>query len=129
MRARAASAGLGNVFDLDEALDWLAGLRAPELRNAAAAERVEAYQIPGDAPIFDSLKADYPQFPAWWQNKVVDERRPVIVLGELTNPEGLAVLKEEPGAFALAAHVLKLCTFKIAEGQGRSRRGEFYCGL
>lgn len=124
MRNRAAAQGLERVLDLDDALDWLAGLRAPELRNAAGVERVAAYQIPLKAPVFASLREDYAGFDRWWLEKVVGQRRTVLVLGEHASPEGLAVTKDEPGAFGLAERVLKVSTFKVSEGLGRSRRGE-----
>lgn len=124
MRNRAAQAGLKRVLNLDDALDWLAGLRAPELRNAAGVERVEAYQIPLRAPIFDSLRHDYPDFEGWWRDKVVDQRRTVLVLGDQDAPEGVAVLKDESDESDLADRVLKISTFKVAEGLGRARRGE-----
>lgn len=124
MRNRAAAAGLKRVLDLNEALDWLAGLRAPELRNAAGVERVESYQVPLRAPIFDSLRQDYPDFDNWWLKKVVDQRRAVLVLGDHEEPEGVAALKDESGESGLADRVLKISTFKVAEGLGRARRGE-----
>lgn len=124
MRGRAKAAGLREVFSLEAALDWLRALEQPELVNAVAAELVAPYAIARDAPIFDSLRDDYPDFDDWWRHKVVDERRPVIVLGGSDVPDGIAVLKEELRSFGLDDRVLKICTFKVDEGRGRSRRGE-----
>jgi hypothetical protein len=124
MRARASRAGLGNVFGLEDAIDWLRALQAPALVNAAAAHMPAAYQVSRAAAIFGSLEAEYDDFGSWW-DKVVDERRPVIVLGDPADPSGIAVLKEEfDNPFDLGARVLKICTFKVDEGAGGSRRGE-----
>ena len=124
MRNRAARAGLGNVFALDDAVEWLRTLQSPTLTNAAAAVMPGAYQIRRDAYIFDSLHADYGDYFKTWWAKVVDERRPVIVLGDAQDPQGLAVLKEEANSFDLGDRILKICTFKVDDGYGRSRRGE-----
>ncbi|CAM3289893.1 hypothetical protein DFJ75_4961 [Williamsia muralis] len=123
MRSRAERAGLANVFSLAEAIDWLRALRDPTLANAAAAHMPAAYQVNRDAPLFASLSDDYPDFSRWW-DKVVDERRSVILLGDNADPNGIAVLKEEHNAFGLGDRVLKICTFKVDEGVGGSRRGE-----
>lgn len=125
MRARAHRAGLRNVFSLDEALEWLSALKQPTLDNATSAAMPEAYQVNSNAAIFETLRADYgpEDFTAWW-DKVVDERRHVIILGQSENPTGIAVLKEESGEFDLGEKVLKVCTFKVDDGAGRSRRGE-----
>jgi hypothetical protein len=98
MRVRADRAGLRNVSSLDEAIEWVTALRQPTLDNAVAAQMPQAYQVNRHAPLFDSLQDDYDEFAAWW-DKVVDERRHVIVLGEPENPTGIAVLKEESGEF------------------------------
>ncbi len=124
MRSRARDAGLTGVFSLDEALEWLRGLRDPTLINAAAAHMTHAYQIDRSAQIFRSLNADYPDFDTWWMTKVVPERRPVIVLGEADAPNGIAVMKEEEDVLGIAGRVLKICTFKIGDELGGSRRGE-----
>lgn len=124
MRARAARAGLRNVFSLEEAIDWVTALRAPTLRNAVAARIPPAYQVNTRAPLFDSLRSDYRSFDTWWLDKVVNERRHVIVLDDPGDPTGIAVLKAETGEFGLGDDVLKICTFKTAEGSEQSRRGE-----
>lgn len=124
MLTRARRAGLQNVLTIAQARTWLGELKNPALHNAAAARWTDAYAVKIDAPIFDSLRADYPGFVDWWRSKVVPERRPVILLGDNPDPEGVAVLKDEPGAFELPAPTMKLCTFKVVEDESASRRGE-----
>ena len=38
-------------------------------------EEVEANSIPGDDPIFESLRHGYPEFDTWWREKCVRQRR------------------------------------------------------
>ncbi|WP_032392020.1 GNAT family N-acetyltransferase [Rhodococcoides fascians] len=126
MRKRAARAGLTNVFDIDDAIDWLRELRDPTLHNAASADIVPAYRINRHADLFTSLRNDYAPFDHWWSDKVVRKDRPAIILGSPMAPDGLAVLKDESDAFGLGEHILKVCTFKVQDssGSGRARRGE-----
>ncbi len=125
MKRRAIRAGLSNVFNIDAAISWLRELKDPTLDNAASAEMVPAYQVDVQAALFQSLKEDY-AFAEWWTSKVVREERPVIILGQAANPDGVAVLKTESHPFGLGERVLKICTFKVrdADDAGAGRRGE-----
>ncbi len=125
LRSRARRAGMGNVLSLAEALALLRTLRAPTFALPPAAERVDAHQVNLDAPLFDTLKEDYP-FVDWWISKVVRERRDVLIVGPPACPAAVAVLKVEdsPARAGLASPTLKVCTFKVAEDAQGVRRGE-----
>jgi len=126
LRSRARRSGLDNVLSLAEGLSYLGTLQAPRLLLPPAATRVEALEVNIDVPLFDSLKDDY-DFVTWWRTKVVPERRDVLVIGEPSAPDAIAVLKDEehapwePGA---PSRVLKVCTFKVSEDAQGVRRGE-----
>lgn len=125
LASRAKKAGVQDVFSAEEALDWLASWRAPELPNAATARIVPPYTINLAAPVFDSLRADYTGFDDWWRSKVVGEDRHSILIGSERSPEGIAVLKaESDNPFNLGGEVLKICTFKIEESSQQFRLGE-----
>lgn len=128
MKRRAQRAGLRDVLSISAAVDWLRELRAPNLDNASAAHVVDAYLISRQAPIFTSLRGDYPEFDDWWTSKVVHEERDAIILGATETPDGLAVLKPEENTFDLGNLVLKVCTFKVMDqssgSTGAGRRGE-----
>jgi predicted nucleic acid-binding protein len=125
LRSRARRAGLENVLSLDEALAYLRTLQRPTLVLPPAAERIEPHQVNVDAPLFDTLKADY-DFVTWWRTKVVPERRDVLVVGDPAEPDAVAVLKveEAPGVDGLDTPLLKVCTFKVSESAHGVRRGE-----
>lgn len=126
LRSRTRRAGLENVLSLDEALTYLRTLKAPQLSLPPAADRVEPHQVNIDAPLFAGLEADYP-FAQWWRTKVVPERRDVLVIGDPAAPDAIAVLKVEdqaPTPGSPADPVMKICTFKVAEGAQGVRRGE-----
>ncbi|AWB91157.1 GNAT family N-acetyltransferase [Aeromicrobium chenweiae] len=128
MKRRAERAGLTRILTIQNAVDWLEELGAPDLFNAIAAKVVEAYRISRHASIFDSLRDDYDGFDNWWTEKVVRQDRHAIILGDAADPDGIAVLKAESQPFDLGDSVLKVCTFKVVEQDGSAgagRRGEF----
>lgn len=125
LRKRARRAGLGNrVLSLPEVLETLSALVSkPSLLPSVAT--IVGYQIDTDAPIFDSLKLDYPEFIQWWRDRVAKEHRDVLVLGSHSSPEGIAVLKLETDMpHGLQGKVLKICTFKTDGAYQGTKRGE-----
>lgn len=125
LRQRAGRAGMANVLSLEDAIAMFGALRDPYALRLPTARVAEAYTIDQSAAIFDSLNSDYPDFSDWWTGKVVPQQRDVIVIGETTDPEGMAVLKvETDGPYGLPNRVLKLCTFKIADEHRGDKRGE-----
>ncbi|GAA1955202.1 hypothetical protein GCM10009798_13040 [Nocardioides panacihumi] len=122
MRGRAIRAGLDGVLSLTEALDFLHSLKSPATVHGPAVYEVEGYQVQLGASIFDSLRADYEGFDDWWRDKV--SNRPVIVLGDTEDPQGVGVLKAETAPYGLTGDLLKICTFKVAERVQGDKRGE-----
>jgi GNAT superfamily N-acetyltransferase len=126
LRSRARRSGLDNVLSLAEGLAYLGTLQAPRLLLPPAATRVEALEVNIDVPLFDSLKDDY-DFVTWWRTKVVPERRDVLVVGDPSAPDAVAVLKEDeqaPWELDSPFPVLKVCTFKVSGDAQGVRRGE-----
>ena len=126
MRRRAERVELAPTLSLQDALDFFSNLLDPGLDNVPDANQVEAYRLNLSSFFFDTLKADYPGFENWWRSKVVAHGRTCLVLGDEYSFEGLAVLKPEPDQhpYGLGSSVLKVCTFKVEEGQAGNRRGE-----
>lgn len=81
----------------------------------SAVRLLDGQHVNDRAPIFDSLREDYPRFDTWWAQKVAGQRRPVLLTGTRHAPTGVAVLKLEPaGSYGLGGPLLKICTFKVA---------------
>lgn len=122
---RARNAGLGDsTFSLTEVIDVLEStLSRPS--TLTTIQMAAGYQIDLRARIFDDLRSDYPEFDEWWKSKVAKEHRDIILLGEPSDPEGLAVLKiEVDRPHALGPRVLKLSTFVTSESFQGTKRGE-----
>lgn len=125
LRKRAARADLMGVISLADAVETFQTLTNPLELTIPASAIVPAYTVSLDAEIFESLKRDYANFLFWWRAKVVAEQRSVIVLGDASTPEGIAVLKVETDQpYGLPDPVLKMCTFKISDQFQGAKRGE-----
>lgn len=57
-----------------------------------------------NSPFFSSLIDSYPEFSAWWSEKVVPEARTTLVVGEPEDPQGLTVIKENDADYGLPPH-------------------------
>lgn len=130
LRRRAFKAGYRErVFSIGGALDLLRQLLA-QPAEIPAVETVKAYEVGRGATLLAGLRDSYPPGPgdpgwdSWWA-KVCQEQRECLVIGQLQAPEALAVLKiETEGRYGLPPRVLKICTFKVADGFNGTRRGE-----
>jgi len=125
LRRRATKAGFGDrVFALADVVDTLDSfLNKPT--TLSTVQTVAGYEVNLAAPIFTSLRKDYPEFDDWWRNRVALTHRDVLVLGPSTDPEGIAVLKvEDDHPHGLPGRVLKICTFKRGDEHQGSKRGE-----
>lgn len=125
LRRRAVRAGFSEqVFSISDVLESLRSyLSKPS--SIPTVQTVAGYQVNVNSSIFDVLRADYPSFDSWWKSKVAEEHRPVLLLGQRDDPEGLAVLKVEfDQPHGIVGKVLKICTFVVAGKFSGARRGE-----
>ena len=119
LHRRADRAGLSaNVFTIEEALQWvkrLFGVKAVKLPYIV--ER-KAYEIDKSNAIFESIRADYPDFDTWF-DKCRKEHRECWVLELDGDIAGLIIRKNETHAQAgtegLGPKILKICTFKVRD--------------
>jgi hypothetical protein len=126
LRRRAVRAGLReNVFSVYDAVQTLRGFSHKPIKYPSLTQ-ARGPQLNMGAHIFQGIREDYPEFDSWWRTKVCADDRPVLVVGELSNPQGVSVLKIESdeAPHGLQGRVLKICTFKVDELAEGSRRGE-----
>lgn len=130
LHRRADRAGLGgNVFTVEEALEWL--------KQSFTAKPVvlpyvigrKAYELHQTDPIFESLRFDYPGFDAWF-DKCRRQHRDCWVLEIESKIAGLVIHKRETHAEAgtngIGQKILKICTFKV-EMNFKVKNLENYC--
>lgn len=122
LRKRAKRAGIDRVVSISQMYDLLTAVAKPDPVPPAITTPAPS-EINIDSPFFESLKASYDDFTGWW-DKVVIEKRKILLLGDTNNPEGIAVLKTRDQDYGLPADTMKLCTFKINEDFKGGKRGE-----
>jgi predicted nucleic acid-binding protein len=94
---KAEKTGIGDrVFNVEEALEFFKTQFVRHVHAPTPAIRlVPVYNLSLSDPIFDSLKADYPEFEIWW-HKISREGRMVWISQKPDNSLGaLLILKEE----------------------------------
>ena len=124
LRAKARKIGLV-AYLLEEVIDILRSSIGEAIEWLDISEN-EAHRINLGSEVFSKLRNDYEDFPSWWREKVIAERRQVFVLGDPSDPEGLSVIKDESNSpeIDLAGKVLKICTFFVQDKFAGSKRGE-----
>ena len=88
---------------------------------------MEAYCIPLEDPIFDSLRDGYEEFNQWWRETCIPQHRKCwVVLDE--GIAGIVVRKDEfagrTDATIPAEKILKICTFKVRPEKRGIKLGE-----
>lgn len=129
LRRRAVRAGIGDrVLTLADASAMLVDLEPGIATQPPRVERIEAYALDLEQPIFDELKTDYDDF-ADWMNKVRNdqENRDCFIIREDDGSyAAVALIKREESdcSYALARPVSKISTFKVATERSGNRYGE-----
>jgi len=124
---RCRRAGLEDrVLTLAEALELLRSFLTPSHATPPRVERIPAYTLDRDDPIFDSLRVDYEGFDQWLAKVRADsENRICLVVKEEGGYAGLALLKAEHDCqHDLPAPVIKVSTFKVSADYGQGKFGE-----
>lgn len=128
-RARRVSAAIGDrVLYVADAVSLLRTTYEPIEVALPQIQEVDAHRIPGDDPIFTSLRGDYPGFDQWWREKCVKPMRKCWVVMDDGKIAGMVVRKDEApentDASLFGAKILKICTFKVRPESRGIKLGE-----
>ncbi|MDO4243541.1 MAG: GNAT family N-acetyltransferase [Actinomyces sp.] len=123
MIGHAAQAGLTHVLDARQFLEFLEPARHPS-EPPPRVSAVPADQVNVRSSFFTSLVGAYPEFHDWWREKVVPEGRTTFIVGDLSDPQALAVIKEHDADYGLPQDTTKICTFKVSADARGQRYGE-----
>ncbi|MER8733401.1 GNAT family N-acetyltransferase [Mesorhizobium sp. M1227] len=126
---RAKAAGLSEqVLTVADAVAWLKQAYEPDQVFLPSVEYVKAYNIDFKDEIFDDLAADYVGFREVWVPKCKEEHRDCWVIKNGGKLAAIVIRKDETHAEAgthyAAAKILKICTFKVAQGYRGQKLGE-----
>jgi rRNA-processing protein FCF1 len=126
LRRRARRVGLGeSVLSVEDALVWLRQTFEPAAVELPYVVEREAYAVDKSDPLFDGLRADYPGFDRWYDEKCAREHRKCWVVDVGGALAGVVIRKDETRNDAkviksTGQRILKLCTFIM----GSRFRGE-----
>jgi len=125
LHARARQLGVSErVITVADAVAMLHALHADLPNPPPSVHRIRTHQLNLRDPLFDGLKADYPGFAQWFE-KASRAQRPALLIDGHGEHAAIAILKREPeGSFGLAGPLLKICTFKVADGYSGQKYGE-----
>jgi hypothetical protein len=109
--------GLGDcVLSVEDALVWLRQTFEPAAVELPYVVEREAYAVDKNDPLFDGLRADYPGFDNWYDEKCAREHRKCWVVDVGGALAGVVIRKDEARSDAKVVksagqRILKLCTF------------------
>jgi hypothetical protein len=117
LRRRARRVRLGDrVLSVGDALVWLRQTFEPAAVEVPYVVEYEAYAVDKSDPLFDGLRADYPGFDNWYDEKCAREHGKCWVVDVCGALAGVVIRKEETRSDArviksAGERILKLCTF------------------
>jgi hypothetical protein len=122
---KANRVGLGmQVLRVRDAVDMLRTFldRAPAAPPAV--EWVKATALDERDPIFDSIRAEYPELNTWLGVCRLEERDVALIRTREGGYAGVCILARKSDKFGAKGKWLKICQFKVSERFGGRRYGE-----
>ncbi|MEV1318750.1 GNAT family N-acetyltransferase [Micromonospora arborensis] len=124
---RARRAGLADaVLSIAEAVALLESLLPREFEPPPQVERIAAYTLNPDQPIFTSLRSSYDGFDEWLAKVQADsDNRTCLIIPHGDDYAALGLLKDETDCdYDFNQPVLKITTFKVGEDYSGAKYGE-----
>lgn len=112
------------VLLLGAAVGVLADLRGRPLAVPPHVESVKAHVLNTADPIFESFRADYPEFDDWITRAKRGQRDAWVIAGA-QGYAAVAIVKEEDGTeIDRPGRTLKICSFKVSDDANGQKFGE-----
>ncbi len=112
------------VATISDALVLVRGLRDRFVLPPPAVEFTYAHNVDVTDSFFDSLRADYHPFDAWFRRCQEQHRRCWVVRADERRLAAICLVKDEEAAFGVQGKILKICTFKVDPAHQGRRLGE-----
>ena len=118
IHSKAKRIGVDNgVVTANEALLIIQALFNETPPDFPPVEFLKAYSLNREDPIFDSFREDYPTFDNWLEKCSIEHRDVFVIYKTDLSYGGISIVKEEEtGEYGLEGNILKVCSFKVAEG-------------
>lgn len=130
---KSVSQGLGSqVLYIQQAVEWLERLHTERQVTFPNIEDVPLHTFDVRDPFFDSLRAGYKGFDAWFSRASQAGRKAWTYKSDSNTPLAICIYNREQDPIvtdegvALRGSVLKLCTFKVGEDVRGRRIGELF---
>jgi len=138
LHGRAEKVGLSDrILHVSEALGWIKQMYEPKHISLPYVSQMGCHQVDINQDIFTSLKADY-VFEKWFNDTCIPSHRPCWTVNENGKIIAIAIWKNETGKDFLGEFesppetifinnndkVLKICTYKVHDGDRGSKIGE-----
>ena len=123
---KAAKLGLeGRVATINEATSIVRDLYDTCPLPPPAVKEIKAHLLDEDDPIFQTMTEDYSGFDEWLIKCKREHRQAWVILGKTNQLAAVCIVKKEVVTpEELKGKVLKMCSFKVAEGYNGFRYGE-----
>lgn len=112
------------VLTTTDALAMLRALFPTTPLPPPAVRSVKAHTLRNDDPIFDSFRTDYQGFDDWLARCKRSDRPTWIIDGNGGLAAVCIVKHEKEPTFGMTGAILKICSFKVADGHLGARYGE-----
>ncbi len=111
------------VQSLADTVQMLRLLKGEAPKPPPAVQRLLAYNLNTNDPIFETFRTDYPDFDQWIEKCKREHRNSWIIPGERDDYAGICIANDE-GRQADGYRLLKICSFKVASVYSGFRFGE-----
>jgi GNAT superfamily N-acetyltransferase len=122
---KARKLGLGErVATVAEAVGLLRNLFDLPVEPPPAVDHRKAHELDLSDPIFESIRADYPDFDRWIKTVRREGRDAWVIFGDGDIYAAIALIKPEKELDGLRARILKISTFKVSDAHRGRHYGE-----
>jgi len=113
------------VLTMNEAVSTLRDLYDTKPETPPLVRAIACHQLNSDDPIWDSFRAEYPQFDAWLAG-CKRKGRPAWVVDVDNRYAGIAIVKadQDPAEYGRDGKTMKLCSLKVCDDFNGNRYGE-----
>ena len=104
------------VATVEEAIIALNALFPKVPISPPAVEKIVAYKINENDPIFQSFRNDYPKFDEWLKKCKLEHRDSWIIKQNRNRYAAITIIKyEKTGVYGHDGKILKICSFKVSD--------------